>query len=104
MRDLLPASELRALQGMRRVLRDSPNIMIMSEYNPSALQAGGADPEAFLRALVELDFRFFAIHSRCCLNAISIPEISALTPRDKNINLLISRTIPSVQLARAEIG
>lgn len=100
----IEGAEFRALQGMRRVLGDSPNIMIMSEYNHSALRAGGADPEAFLEALAELGFRFFAIHRRCRLKALSISEISALKPRDKNINLLISRAVPSVLPARAETG
>jgi FkbM family methyltransferase len=49
-------SEPFIIEGMKGVLARSPQIKIVMEFNPQALQAAGKDPRQFLRRLAELGF------------------------------------------------
>ncbi|MXV92198.1 MAG: FkbM family methyltransferase [Chloroflexi bacterium] len=46
----IEGAELTALRGMRRAIRRSPDLALVMEYNPSALQAFGHAPTAVLDA------------------------------------------------------
>jgi FkbM family methyltransferase len=76
-------SEPRVLNGMRRIINASPNLVMIVEYNRTSLGAGYPSPQILLDLLTELGFEYQAI-----LDDGSLGEI----PDDhKTYNLLCTR-------------
>lgn len=52
----IEGAELGALRGMRQTIKNSPNLMLVMEYNPQALQGFGHDPVAALFEVMAMGF------------------------------------------------
>ncbi len=52
----IEGAEIGALRGMRRTINNSPNLLLVMEYNPQALKAFGHDPVAALSEVQALGF------------------------------------------------
>ena len=52
----IEGAELGALRGMRQTIQRSPNLMLVMEYNPQALQGFGHDPVSALFEVMEMGF------------------------------------------------
>lgn len=52
----IEGAEIGALRGMRRTIANSPNMVLVMEYNPQALKAFGHDPVAALEEVQALGF------------------------------------------------
>lgn len=57
----IEGGEPRALSGMRKTLRGNPGIILVTEFAPEWLRAGGMKPLRFLDALKGLGFSVYAI-------------------------------------------
>jgi FkbM family methyltransferase len=57
----IEGAEMAALNGMQRIIAQNDRLRLFTEFNPVALEAGGVHPEEFLRRLLVLGFRTFAI-------------------------------------------
>jgi FkbM family methyltransferase len=80
----IEGSELRALRGMSRVLRESRPIVVF-EFCPTLLEnIGGAEPEELLRHLRSLGYQLRHLHRR------SVPGDPALSDAE-----LLRRTLPT---------
>jgi hypothetical protein len=53
--------EMRVLEGMLETIRRNPNLKIMTECYPNALQESGFSPEGFLEKLVDYGFKLYII-------------------------------------------
>lgn len=53
----IEGAELGALRGMRQLIQDTPDLVIIMEYNPQALKAFNHDPLAALDEILEMGFR-----------------------------------------------
>ena len=92
----IEGSEYLALQGMKEILSNNENIILVCEYNPQALENSGTQPHLFIEELAELGFKFFKIENNCVLKDIQPKQIVASVNKGENINLLISKTIPKI--------
>lgn len=81
-------AELLVLEGMREIIKNSPNLTMLIEYNPTALQAGGYTPSTLLEMLYSMSFRVYQI-----LPAGNLTEVNSSS--DETINLLC---IPKTKL------
>ncbi len=54
-------AEARVLAGAERLLRNSPDCILMSEFWPYGLGRAGATPAAYLRALADSGFQLFEL-------------------------------------------
>lgn len=52
----IEGAEIGALRGMRQTIANSPNLKLIMEYNPQALQAFGHDPAAALQEVQSFGF------------------------------------------------
>ena len=52
----IEGAEIGALRGMRRTIANSPNLVLVMEYNPQALKAFGHDPVAALAEVQSFGF------------------------------------------------
>jgi FkbM family methyltransferase len=54
-------AELAVLKGMRRVMTENKNLIILAEFSPENLRLFGANPDDFLHELVENGFKIYEI-------------------------------------------
>jgi len=54
-------AEPSVIRGMSRILESNPDILLFMEYAPEHIRRAGESPEAFLRLLAGLGFRFHVI-------------------------------------------
>ncbi|MEK7576476.1 MAG: FkbM family methyltransferase [Patescibacteria group bacterium] len=88
----IQGAEFLALKGMKRVLNDNPEIIIMSEFWPEGLTQSGSSPQEFLRALQQHGFFLAYIDEKT--NAIiksSPEELMTLCGTHGYANLLLRR-------------
>ena len=52
----IEGAELGALRGMTKTIANSPNLVLVMEYNPQALKAFGHDPVAALKEVMAMGF------------------------------------------------
>jgi FkbM family methyltransferase len=55
----IQGSELLALQGMKKVIKNNPHIKILMEYSPDCLIDCGSKPEDLFRTITELGFDIY---------------------------------------------
>jgi FkbM family methyltransferase len=89
-------AELAVLEGMRRVISDSPELAIIAEFGPSHLRATQVAPEAWFSAFRNFGFDAFVIDELTaeCLPA-SLPNLADVA----SVNILFARA-ESPMLAR----
>jgi hypothetical protein len=89
-------AELAVLEGMARVIADSPELAIIAEFGPSHLKAAQVSPEAWLSAFRNYGFEAFVIDelSAECRPA-DLTELAGI----ESVNILFARTEASI-LAR----
>lgn len=69
-------AELGAMRGARELFAKSPNVKIMTEFNPRALNDFGVRTEEYLALLSDYGFRFSNIDKKqSSVHPASIPEI-----------------------------
>ena len=97
----IEGAEIGALRGMRRTIANSPNMILVMEYNPQALKAFGHDPVAALQEVRGMGFsQLDAIEADGRLTSLTIqPEkLHNLTKQLMGnmgvINLLLKKIIP----------
>ena len=82
------AGELEALDGMERLLRESPRIRLMVEWNPPLMEAAGLRPEALPERLSALGFDLSVIEGpRGALRALDLRA----APPEEGVDLLAVR-------------
>lgn len=60
----IEGAEIGALRGMKKTIARSPHLMLIMEYNPTALKGFGFDPQAALHEVLQLGFtRMYAIEA-----------------------------------------
>jgi FkbM family methyltransferase len=79
--------ELAVCQGMRKTLRQNPDIVVVLEFMPSAMRELGFEPSHLIDFFVERDFRIYEIHPRGKLS----PGMPAGMKESSYFNLLFSR-------------
>lgn len=86
-------AELGALHGAAALIARSPNLVIMTEFNPRALVAFDVEPRAYLDFLAGLGFSFSDIdHNARAVLPRSIDEIAAIyTPANGRYTNLLCR-------------
>jgi FkbM family methyltransferase len=89
-------AELAVLEGMRRVIADSPELAIIAEFGPSHLKATQISPEAWLSAFRNYGFEAFVIDE---LSAECRPADLTQLAGVESVNILFARTEASI-LAR----
>lgn len=57
-------SESKVINGMKKVLEKTKNLIIMTEFSPHAIKKSGMLPEEFIKILNENDFEVFHINRR----------------------------------------
>jgi len=57
----IQGSEMGALEGMKRVLSESKDIMILTEFWPAGLKNAGSSADAFITKLLEYGFLIFQV-------------------------------------------
>jgi FkbM family methyltransferase len=60
----IEGAEFLALQGMKRILKESPKMKMMVEFNPSMLKKAKAEPEEFLNSLSQTGFKIYQINEK----------------------------------------
>jgi len=82
-------AEYFALQGMKRVLRDNPGVVVLMEFWPHALREAGVEPNALLDELEELGFHCYRAEAE---TIAPFPHAEILqTSGDNSVNLVLSR-------------
>jgi FkbM family methyltransferase len=61
-------SELLILDGMKRIIKENPNIIIMAEYNKNVIEANGQDTNSFISAFTKNGFSAYNINDTGLLN------------------------------------
>ena len=85
-------AEYFALQGMKRVLRDNPGVILIMEFWPHALREAGVEPASLLDELGELGFHCYRSEPA---TMTPFPRAEILrTSGDDSVNLLLSRRKP----------
>lgn len=90
----IQGAEAAALEGMRNLLQTNRDVKMVTEFWPHGLRDSGADPEAFLKALVQLGFTLYRIdEQRQEVRATDAAELlGEYVPARKNFaNLLCKR-------------
>jgi FkbM family methyltransferase len=90
-------SEMAALMGMDRILKENKNIKIMTEFFPYAIKEMGHSPEEFIKKLLDHGFSILLIDElRTPTNQyVMIDSVDKLRPlyndKDKIVNLFLER-------------
>jgi FkbM family methyltransferase len=88
-------SELRVLQGMSKILRESKNLKIFIEFMRDALEDAGSDPEELLNLLEKEGFTIYYVDDY--KNKIVVADKNLLMTSDtyktKTINLLCIKEV-----------
>lgn len=87
-----------ALAGMERILKASPNLVILMEFWPSAIEQTGCSPDEILQRLRMAGFRIFALLEKPgTLVEIANPQdfIGSIANQEYR-NLLVSRNQPVI--------
>jgi FkbM family methyltransferase len=90
----IQGAELRALRGMKGVLRANPEIVLVTEYWPYGLACSGADPAEYLAELAALGFQLEEIDERAKRVGSTTPQaLARFNPSDKwdSTNLVCRR-------------
>ncbi len=90
----IQGAEAHALAGMTRLLANSPEVVILTEYWPEAILGVGSDPERFLTNLTALGFQLYLLGESHGRPAPQPTDPTVLT-RERcrgGVNLLASRT------------
>ena len=95
----IEGAECLAFKGMRKTLGDNYEVLILCEFNPSALQRCGANPRDIVRILRDMKFRLFKILQKCLLREISGDELLTTVQKGQNVNILASRRDPEPLIA-----
>lgn len=81
-----------ALKGMVDTLASNPNLMMLTEFWPAAMQRAGAAPQDFLQYLSSLGFRFYLLdRERGFPRKVGQGEVACIPGPDEHIDLLLSR-------------
>lgn len=86
-----------ALEGMRRVLVDNPNVKLLLEYWPSGLVSAGVRPERVVEGLAQAGFRVADVREEeRAIVPTDATELARRYPEDRldHTNLLCERTAP----------
>jgi len=89
----IEGAEYSALQGMKNTLSKSDEVIIISEFNPSALRQYGSQPFNFIKELHEMQFKFFEILENG-ISEIAFDKLELIAKGIDAVNLLISRNSP----------
>lgn len=54
-------SEIDVINGMRRILKDNPNMPVVAEFNPAEIFSSGRTPESWLESVRSLGFQIYEI-------------------------------------------
>ena len=60
----IEGAEMAALDGMRRIISENPNLKILTEFLPKVLQQSGFSAIDFLNKLTEFGFKLYAVTSK----------------------------------------
>jgi len=86
----IEGSEMHALLGMKKILKSNPNLRIITEFYPRALEASGVKPEEFIETLVEYGFRLYEIdESRQDIKCVSTTHLTVQSRRDHNYSTIL---------------
>lgn len=91
----IEGAEPLALHGMRKLLRESKDILILFEFNPTAIKKCGTNPENYVHDLHAMNFEFYEIFKNCRIKKISPEELINTIPEGKHFNILASRKAPA---------
>lgn len=94
----IEGAEIGALRGLRATIERSPDLMLVMEYNPRALEAFGHDPASALQEVAKLGFTRMQIIEREDYSQdieTGLQTLAAMTPQMKEhmdvVNLLLTR-------------
>jgi FkbM family methyltransferase len=88
----IQGSELGAMEGMRRLLRDNPGVQIVAEFCPSLIEAAGGSAEAFPAFWRAEGFKAFLLSEG--LRPVSLEDASSFMDMGRNqgyLNVLLRR-------------
>lgn len=88
----IEGAELLALRGMTRVLADSPDLKVITEFWPKGLRGFGHDPREFLEIWERNGFQFFLIDEKVKeLVPMSAAELLVRAEEDESVNIFLER-------------
>jgi FkbM family methyltransferase len=95
----IEGSELKALLGSTRVLQESPNLIIFTEFSTTWLKRGGSSPEDYLKTLLNYGFHIHVIdevsHRLPACGPQEILDLASQRPtRGKVLNLICGKQPP----------
>lgn len=83
-------AELQVINGMRRIIDDNPEIVLIAEYGPAHLKRIGVTAQAWVGALHEVGFdRIWAVNEES--GTCSPIDVDGLDQLTETVNLLCSR-------------
>jgi FkbM family methyltransferase len=84
--------EMAAVQGMNRVIKDNPEIVIVSEFWPHGLNKAGSSVTEYYNHLAEMRFKIYLLRGGklTVLNRTELPELKDLG-KEHFFNIIASR-------------
>jgi len=90
----IEGSEMAALRGMTRVLKQNDDLKIITEFWPMGLRRFGYSPEEFLDKLTKLGFELYHINEeRFLLEPIDVTRTMEMCKGEKHINIFCKKEL-----------
>lgn len=67
----IEGGEVAALKGMENLLKNNPNIKIVTEFNPDCFKDANINPLSFIQQILNLGFKIFAIRDNGELDPVT---------------------------------
>ncbi len=81
------------LRGLLKTLAHNQDVKIITEFWPHGIRGAGSDPEALLKQLSELGFKFWAVVPNSeKIERASIASIMEMCPGEVHTDLILSRS------------
>jgi FkbM family methyltransferase len=87
----IEGSEIKALEGMKKILESNQELMIFTEINKDALEDSGSDYKKMLKYLEGFNFRFYIQDKDDGLKNVKIDDIDELLEDDIMINIFCKK-------------
>ena len=87
----IEGSEIKALEGMKKILESNQELKIFTEINKDALEDSGSDYKKMLRYLEGFNFRFYIHDEEDGLKNVKIDDIDELLEENIMINIFCKK-------------
>ncbi|MGI0027627.1 MAG: FkbM family methyltransferase [Nitrosopumilaceae archaeon] len=90
-------SEKKILDDIKTILQNNPQIKIITEYNPHALELAGSNGKEFLEKITELEFSLYLLNEKEPPKMITKEQILEDISYPNTANLLLTKNISKLK-------